>query len=119
MEHLTPLMAGRQGSETVFTSESGGRIVHSTFWRKTWIPAVTAAKGAGFAKALRIDDLRHMHVYCLIHEGVPLFTNSRRLGHASTITTEEVYGHLLLQALQDAADAMDRSEQRIREQGDA
>lgn len=93
--------------------------MHSTFWQKTWIPAITAAHKAGMAKTPRIHDLRHTHASWLIHEGVPLFTIARRLGHASTTTTEKVYGHLMPQALQDAADAMDRSARRIREQRDA
>jgi integrase len=38
-----------------------------------------------------------------------LFAVSRRLGHASVQTTEQVYGHLMPQALQDGADAIERS----------
>jgi integrase len=40
---------------------------------------------------------------------VPLFTISRRLGHTSTRTTEQVYGHLMPEALQTGADATERS----------
>ncbi|WP_054010789.1 tyrosine-type recombinase/integrase [Arthrobacter sp. ERGS1:01] len=93
--------------------------MHSTFWQKTWVPAIAAANDAGLAKTPRIHDLRHTHVSWPIHEGVPLFTISRRLGHTSTSTTEQVYGHLMPQALQEAADAMECPERRLREQRDA
>lgn len=42
-----------------------------------------------------------------------LFAISRRLGHASVRTTEQVYGHLMPQAVQDGADATERSIQGI------
>ncbi|MFE5836384.1 hypothetical protein [Arthrobacter sp. NPDC056493] len=42
---------------------------------------------------------------------VSMFAISRRLGHAATRTTEEVYGHLMPQALQDGADAIERAVQ--------
>jgi len=103
---LAPLAAGRRGSELVFTSPSGGRIVHGTFWQKTWTPGVTAAHDSGLAMTPRIHDLRHTHASWLIHEGVPLLTITRRLGHASASTTEQVYGHLMPQALQDGADSV-------------
>ncbi|VXB38268.1 hypothetical protein ARTHRO9AX_160011 [Arthrobacter sp. 9AX] len=38
-----------------------------------------------------------------------MFTISRRLGHAFTRTTAQVYGHLVPEALQAGADATDRS----------
>ncbi|MCC9069769.1 tyrosine-type recombinase/integrase [Arthrobacter cryoconiti] len=109
VEQLTLLIAGRGGSELVFVSESSGRIVHSTFWQKTWVPSVTAAHDAGLAKTPRIHDLRHTHASWLMQDRVSLFTISGRLGHASTRTTESIYGHLMPQALQDAADAVQRS----------
>jgi integrase len=42
-----------------------------------------------------------------------LFAVSRRLGHASVRTTEQVYGHLMPEALQDGADAIERSIRRF------
>ena len=89
--------------DRVFTSPSGGRIVHGTSWQKIWEPAKTGAHFTFLARAPRIHDLRHTHASWLIHEGVPLFTINRRLGHASASTTEQVYGHLVPQELQDAA----------------
>ncbi|WP_231391739.1 tyrosine-type recombinase/integrase [Arthrobacter sp. 35W] len=109
VEILIPLVASRQGADLLFTTRNGTRISHTTFWRNNWVPAIKAAKAAGLKKDPRIHDLRHTHASWLIQDGVSLFTISRRLGHASTRTTEQVYGHLMPQALQDAADAVERS----------
>lgn len=106
-ELLIPLVASRQGSELLFTTTTGGRIAHSIYWQKCWLPAVKEAQDKGLKKNPRVHDLRHTHASWLIQGGVSLFTISRRLGHASTRTTELVYGHLMPQALQDAADAVD------------
>ena len=109
VEMLIPLVASRPGTDLLFTSSKGTRISHSMFWRNFWMPAVETAQAKGLKKDPRVHDLRHTHASWLIQDGVPLFTISRRLGHASTRTTEQVYGHLMPQALQDAADAVERS----------
>ncbi|PVE19315.1 site-specific integrase [Arthrobacter sp. Bz4] len=106
---LIPLVASRQGSELLFSTPKGERIMHGLFWRHYWLPAVKAAQSQGLKKTPRVHDLRHTHASWLIQDGVSLFIVSRRLGHASTRTTEQVYGHLMPQALQDSADAVERS----------
>jgi integrase len=107
---LIPLVASRPGSELLFTTTEGSRIAHKPFWQKHWVPAVQAARARGLMKAPRIHDLRHTHASWLIQDGaMSLFAISRRLGHASVRTTEQVYGHLMPQALQDGADATERS----------
>lgn len=107
---LHPLLLGRAGSELLFTATQGTRIVHKPFWQHHWVPAVQSAQSNGLTKSPRIHDLRHTHASWLIQDRVmPLFSISRRLGHASVRTTEQVYGHLMPQALQDGADATERS----------
>ncbi|MGC0239489.1 tyrosine-type recombinase/integrase [Arthrobacter sp. SD76] len=107
---LVPLVASRPGSELLFTTPSGQRIAHKPFWQHHWVPAVRAAQAQGLTKAPRIHDLRHTHASWLLQNGgISLFALSRRLGHASVRTTEQVYGHLMPQALQDGADATERS----------
>ncbi|MFE5835810.1 tyrosine-type recombinase/integrase [Arthrobacter sp. NPDC056493] len=106
---LVPLVASRPGTDLLFTTPKGERIIHKLYWHHYWVPAVDAAQARGLTKSPRIHDLRHTHASWLIQDGVSLFTVSRRLGHASTRTTEQVYGHLMPQALQDAADAVERS----------
>jgi integrase len=107
---LTPLVASRSGSELLFSTVHGRRIAHKPFWQHHWVPAVDAARARGLTKRPRIHDLRHTHASWLIQDGMmSLFAISRRLGHASVTTAEQVYGHLMPQALQDGADATERS----------
>ncbi|MGK3957582.1 tyrosine-type recombinase/integrase [Arthrobacter sp. R4] len=107
---LIPLVASRPGSELLFTTPDGQRIAHKPFWQHHWVSAVHAAQAQGLTKTPRIHDLRHTHASWLIQDGgISLFALSRRLGHASVRTTEQVYGHLMPQALQDGADATERS----------
>lgn len=106
---LVPLVASRPGDELLFTTPKGERIIHKLYWHHYWVPAVKAAQAHGLKKSPRIHDLRHTHASWLIQDGVSLFTISRRLGHASTRTTEQVYGHLMPEALQAGADATERS----------
>lgn len=107
---LHPLLPGRAGNDLLFTATQGTRIAHKPFWRHQWVPAVQTAQSNGLTKSPRIHDLRHTHAAWLIQDGaMPLFSISRRLGHASVRTTEQVYGHLMPQAIQDGADATERS----------
>ncbi len=53
----------------------------------------TVAKRAGLQK-IRIHDLRHSNASLLINMGVDIMEISRRLGHESTKTTWDTYGHL-------------------------
>lgn len=106
---LIPLVASRSGDELLFATPKGEQIIHRLYWHFYWVPAVKAARVRGLKKSPRIHDLRHTHASWLIQDGVSLFTISRRLGHASTRTTEQVYGHLMPEALQAGADATERA----------
>jgi integrase len=44
---------------------------------------------------IRFHDLRHLHATLLIGEGIDIYTVSRRLGHARTSTTADIYCHPL------------------------
>lgn len=110
VELLIPLVASRPANELLFATIDGQRIAHKRFWQHHWVPAVQAAQAQGMTKTPRIHDLRHTHASWLIQDGgISLFALSRRLGHTSVRTTEQVYGHLMPQALQDGADATERS----------
>lgn len=110
VELLIPIVASRTGTDLLFTTPAGNRIAEKPFWEHYWRPAVRAAQSRGLTKSPRIHDLRHTHASWLIQDGkVPIFIISRRLGHASTRTTEDTYGHLMPQALQDGADAIERA----------
>ena len=44
----------------------------------------------------------------MLAHGVPLVDTSRMLGHASTLITEQVYAHLMAEALRPAANTLSR-----------
>lgn len=102
-------MASRPGKELVFTTPKGELIIHNLYWHHYWVPAVHIAQANALTRNPGSTIFRHTHASRLIQDGVLLFTISRRLGHASTSTTEQVYGHLMPEALQAGADASERS----------
>lgn len=85
-EMLRSFTAGRAGSETLFDLGNEG-----TWQNNHWAPARAKAR---LADSPRIHDLRHTHASWLLAEGMPLFSVSKRLGHADIQTTANIYGHL-------------------------
>ena len=49
---------------------------------------------------------RHSQASILISSGIDILTVSKRLGHAQTSTTQDIYGHLLKQSDRNASDAI-------------
>ena len=90
---LRPLVADKTGDDHVFTMVEGGPLHHGNFYNRYFRPAVKVA-GKPVPSRLRIHDLRHTHAAWLLSDGVPVFVVQRRLGHSSSATTENVYGHL-------------------------
>ncbi len=54
-------------------------------------------------EGVRLHDLRHAHATQLLAAGVPVRTVSGRLGHASAMTTMDVYAHFLEESDERAA----------------
>jgi len=81
-----------KGTGTVAAQENG----------RPWTPSqlTTAfqrfAEGAGFGR-LRFHDCRHTAGTSLIAAGIPTKIVSKRLGHANTVITENLYGHVLVE----------------------
>ncbi len=118
----------------LLTAPEGGRIIHSNFVNRFWDPAVAAAMRCGqhppldaegepdpaplavstcpcptrLKKRPTLHDLRHSHVAWLIAEGRPIASISRRIGHHSTVITEQVYAGILPEVVEADADAIDR-----------
>lgn len=122
--------------EYVFTNAHGKPIRQQNFWEAVWAPARRLANGQPpfpnakddptrpwIARARstwdgmvpnarpinkwpRVHDLRHSSVAWLLGEGVAIDVIARRLGHESTKTTSDVYGHISPDRLWDAADRM-------------
>ena len=88
-------------SGRVFTYQDGSQLLPQ-YVSRTFI---ALAKAAAVPK-MRFHDLRHLHASLLITAGVPLAVISKRLGHTTISVTSDLYGHLLREADQQAADAM-------------
>jgi integrase len=94
VEAVTPLVVARPGTDLLFTTASGGRVLHANFYNRVWAPAVKEF-AAETGKRPRIHDLRHSHASWLIARGQHMETIRDRLGHESITTTSGTYSHLL------------------------
>jgi integrase len=92
LEVLDPLVAGRAGSDLVFTTVRGNVVRHGNFYNRFWL---TACARAGLDPSPRIHDARHTHASWLIARGIRLEVIQDRLGHEDYNTTRRIYGHLL------------------------
>ena len=68
------------------------------------------ADKAGLPK-IRVHDLRHSHVSMLIDMGFDILEISRRIGHESTQTTWDTYGHLYPDSAQRISDELEKINQ--------
>lgn len=87
-------------SGLVFTREDG----------RGWHPEVLTRSLPKLARAagvpvIRFHDLRHLSASLQIAAGVSMAVVSKRLGHSTIGVTVDIYGHLLGDANQNAADA--------------
>ncbi len=89
-EHLA-----RRGSpgpdELVFVAPRGGPLRATNFHRGFWLPAVKQAGLNGFT----FHGLRHSTVALMVEMGHHPLVIQKRLGHSSSSTTMDVYGHVL------------------------
>jgi len=97
-EYLLSLGIAQKGSTPVITNEVGSYMNPDNFsrwWRS-------------FIKRYRFDicfhALRHTHATMLVSKGVNLKVIQKRLGHASIITTMNLYAHALRKDDEKAAD---------------
>lgn len=81
----------------VFVAPRGGPLSAANFHRRTWLPAVRRAGLEGFTP----HGLRHSTVGLMVEMGHHPLVIQRRLGHSSSQTTMDVYGHVLA-SLDDA-----------------
>lgn len=94
---------GKQPDDLLFTSPSGKRINSGNYGARQWVKAL---EEAGITKHITPHSARHTFASWALMAGVAPQTVQHRLGHESLATTSEVYGHLLLDAQQDAVDAI-------------
>ena len=89
-------------SDRLFTSWNGKPIHPDTvtdwfskFIKRSGLPYVT------------LHSLRHTNATLMIAEGTDVCTVSRRLGHANTATTLNIYAHALKSKDREAANTLD------------
>ena len=97
-EFASHLHAFPSASDLVFSHAQGGPLDYNRFRRRHWQPAVDASVGPPCTP----HDLRHTHVAMLIADGQSPRYIADRLGHESTRTVLDVYGHLY-EGLDEAA----------------
>ena len=104
VDAVAPLVA-RPGTDLLFTTRGGGRVLHANFYNRYWRPAADAF-AAETGKRPRIHDLRHTNASWLIARGRHLEEVRDRLGHESIVTTSSVYTHLLPDSHRETAAAL-------------
>jgi integrase len=107
IDELSAMLADREATDRdawLFQSPRGGPLRYSNFHRTVWAPAVRAAELDG----LTMHGLRHTNAGLLISVGVHPRVIQRRLGHSKFSTTMDLYGSLLPDVEEGAADALDR-----------
>ena len=103
-EELAAHLADRNGgSDLVFPAPGGGLLSRTAFRSRFWLPAARAAGVDG----VRVHDLRHAAVARWIEAGYSPKSIAVRAGHTSVRTVLDIYGHLLPDADDALADALD------------
>jgi integrase len=82
---------GAVGSDFVFTSPRGLRVLHNNFYRRVFREAVDETD---LPSNLRFHDLRHTCAALLISQGAHARAIKEHLGHSSISVTMDRYGHL-------------------------
>jgi integrase len=98
-DHLESVRAGGY----VFTGPEGGPVWPRAWRKRSWHPAVAAAKLA----PLRPHDLRHTAVAFWIAAGASPNEIAARAGHSSVVTVLDRYGHLLPDTGERVTSALD------------
>jgi integrase len=103
IEALRPVIAGRKGSELVFTTTQGLRLQERALYKRwvTWIADerydgrrhVWVPVEPALGKRPSIHALRHSHASWMLARGCTLFRLQYRLGHESIKTTSDRYSH--------------------------
>lgn len=89
-ELVAHLTTHPSSSDLIFSMTQGGPLDYNRFRSRYWNPAVNASVGPPCTP----HDLRHTHVALLIAQGESPKYIADRLGHESTRTVFDVYGHL-------------------------
>lgn len=88
--------------DLIFPSSVGTPIQQHSLWRGY----KNLLKQAGLPP-FRFHDLRHTSASLMLNHDVPVIIVSRRLGHARASITSDVYGHLMPNMQDEAAEMID------------
>jgi integrase len=100
---------GKSAGDWLFDAPRGGPLSESNWKRSVSWTRATAAIGR---PTLRVHDLRHTCASLWLGAGADPKVVQRILGHASAAMTMDLYGHLIDQNLWDAAEHLDRLDDR-------
>lgn len=95
---------GKKPEDLLFTTPTDRRIRPSNYRDRQWDQALTRS---GITKHVTPHTARHTFASWALMAGVAPQTVQHRLGHESLATTSEVYGHLLLEAQDEAVEAIE------------
>ena len=104
-ELVTQLSTYPSSSDLIFSMPHRGHLDYNRFRTRYWNPAVNASVGPPCTP----HDLRHTHVAMLIAHGEESKYIADRLGHESTRTVFDVYGHLYEGLDQAATDRLEQT----------
>jgi integrase len=89
-------------NDLVVCTSFGGPVTSRNI-QKAWVRFIEITK----APKITFHDLRHTHAALMIKQGVHIKVVSERLGHSTVAITMDLYGHLMQNMQQDAAEALD------------
>ena len=94
---------GKRGNECKVFTQDNGKPIHPCTITKTFYKFIEKYN----LPKISIHSLRHTNATLMIASGVDLRTVSKRLGHAQTSTTTNIYTHAIRRADEIAADVID------------
>lgn len=93
-----------QETDRIFTTDFGAPLHPDTLSR--WFSAFVKVYSDELPP-ISLHSLRHTNATLQIASGVPITTVSKRLGHASSVTTGRIYAHAIRSADEAAAEALE------------
>jgi len=92
------------GSDRIFTTDEGKPLHPDTL--SSWFSKFIKSHSDKLPY-ITIHSLRHTNATLQIAGGVPLTTVAKRLGHADTVTTSNIYAHAIKSADEAAAETLE------------
>src|SRR5262245_47502144 len=97
------LALGMGGKSLLVFATIEGELLSPDKLSRDWLRVIRARK----LPLVTFHALRHTHASLLLASGLPVLTVSKRLGHSKASMTLDVYGHLMPNADDAAAKAIE------------